>query len=74
MRDTDVQRMIERIEQALTPVKVVKPNGEVYCEFSVDEKHLTIRVPGWDYGGGPLKVHLDRKVIPDLKKFLETIE
>lgn len=74
MRDTDVQTTIQRLQDRLTPVKVLKPDGEVYCEFSVDENHLVIRMPGWDYAGGPLRVYLDRKVIPDLKKFLETLE
>jgi hypothetical protein len=49
-------------------MKVIKPNGEVYCEFSVDENCIYIEFkPGY-------KLSLDRKVIPDLKKFLESIE
>ena len=49
-------------------MRVVKPNGEVYCEFSADDNVFYIHLKGG------YKVYLDRKVIPDLKKFLETLE
>lgn len=49
-------------------MNVVKPNGEVYCEFSADDNMFYVHLKDG------YKVCLDRKVIPDLKKFLESLE
>ena len=49
-------------------MKVFKPDGTVYCEFSVDHNMFYIHLKDG------YKVCLDRKVIPDLKKFLESLE
>lgn len=48
---------------------VKTPSGIEYCEFSVDESLLKIKLikPG-------CTVTLDRKVIPDLKNFLDSLE
>ena len=48
---------------------VKTPSGIEYCEFSVDESLFKIKLikPGYT-------VTLDRKVIPDLKKFLDSLE
>lgn len=44
-------------------------SGVEYCEFSVDESLFKIKLikPGYT-------VTLDRKVIPDLKNFLDSLE
>ena len=48
---------------------VKTPSGIEYCEFSVDESLLKIKLtkPG-------CTVTLDRKVIPYLKNFLDSLE
>ena len=48
---------------------VKTPSGIEYCEFSVDESLFKIKLIKTGYN-----VTLDRKVIPDLKKFLDSLE
>ena len=48
---------------------VKTPSGIEYCEFSVDESLFKIKLIKTGY-----TVTLDRKVIPDLKKFLDSLE
>jgi hypothetical protein len=48
---------------------VKTPDGTDYCEFSVDDILLKIRMCKHGY-----TITLDRRVIPDLKKFLESLE
>ena len=51
---------------------VYRPDGTLYCNFSVDSDFLLIKmvVVGSD---NPITVRLDKKVIPVLKKFLESL-
>ena len=48
---------------------VKTPSGIEYCEFSVDESLFKIKLIKTGY-----TVTLDRKVIPDLKKFMDSLE
>jgi len=54
--------------------KVIKrPDGSPYCELYVDDKYFKImffRGTGLD----GYVVSMDNKVLPDLKKFLESLE
>ena len=49
-----------------------KPDGTPYCEFSVTEHQFKISFLSGTMNG--YKIHMDRKVIPVLKKFLESLE
>ena len=52
---------------------VIKPDGVPYCNFSVSEKLFTIgMLEGSDLGG--YDIHLDVKILPVLKKFLDSLE
>jgi hypothetical protein len=50
-----------------------KPDGTPYCNFSVDEELFTISfLEGSNLKG--LSVDMSRKILPTLKKFLESLE
>ena len=52
---------------------VVKPDGVPYCNFSVNETLFTIgMLEGSSLGG--YDINLDIKILPVLKKFLDSLE
>ena len=80
MKMKDLEKAIEHMNDKgyeTAPLEelstVYRPDGTLYCNFSVDSDFLLIKmnVVG---SYNPITVRLDKKVIPVLKKFLESIE
>ena len=79
MKMKDLEKAIEHMNDKgyeTAPLEelstVYRPNGTPYCNFSVTETKLIISFLSGTMNG--YKIHMDRGVIPVLKKFLDTLE
>ena len=79
MKMKDLEKAIEHMNDKgyeTAPLEelstVYRPDGTLYCNFSVDSDFLLIKM---NVVGcyNPITVRLDKKVIPVLKNFLESL-
>ena len=79
MKMKDLEKAIEYMDDKgyeVAPLEelntVFRPDGTPYCAFSVTETQLVFSFLSGTMNG--YKIHMDKKVIPVLKKFLESLE